>query len=433
MLVYNTNVEDITKKEVKQDFNFNGREYKANDDVAFFYQELYILKLENKLLGDYDQTGKYSLPDDVFKTLTNLKKTILKKENEDVYLKAECGFVEFKFVVRLSQPIKEKKLAQLYLVETMSSVVQQGSQIVSLVASYFDVGDSFFEEKYKKAFNIVADEQDGKKEENQVIAKAIIEKLKFENKIYVNYLLQSRSKDKLYVEKLLKALSIDQTGHAALKKYEALLLKHGKMLNPNDKDYYRKLKQILDEVLEEERKVLSNNVALILNRLRVAYVRSNAPIIEVLKVSVEEKKKEIEKEIKLGGGMGQLKFNYYKGVSEKGSSKKEDKKKHPNFDKPKNKDEAKKAVEMPKDNWNEILAKNVAAYVSYDESSYKKTMIEKTIESSNYGDKVFEKTTEKVVNTAIKPVIKSKSQTNNKTQSKTKEESKESVFGSFLG
>ncbi len=362
-------MEDITKKAPKQEFSFNNRTYEASDDIAFFSQELYLLKLENKLLGDYDSTGKYALPKEILKNLTDLKKTLVKKEQDDLYLKAESLNHEFRFVVKFVMPNKTQKVAQLFLIETLTSLMLAGKEISSLVSNYIDDNDAFFEEKYKKVFNIVPDSEDGKKEENETIAKALLEKLKFENKVFVNFLLQSRLKDKIYVEKLLKSLAKDTTGHIVLKKYEALLAKYGESLKPGDKNYYRRLKQILDEVLEEERKTLSNNLNLLIIRLRQSYVKASAPIVESLKTAVVEKQKQIAKEIKIGKGSGSLKFSYYKGISEKKSNSKP-KKKHPNLESIKKQKKVGISNEVDaSNNLSEGLLNKVSAYITIGKSA----------------------------------------------------------------
>jgi hypothetical protein len=323
-------MEDVTKQvNEKVIFKYNTRDFEEQD-VAYYSYTLKTDKMQDALLGDYDQQGAYTLQQEDLKTLTKLNKVVAKKEDDVLYLKATCNTHEFSFFVKVESISKKKKVAQLFLVENTSVITSKNDKIITPVSSYVDDNDIYFEEKYKKIFNVIADDEDGKKEQNNEIAKVLLGKIDFSSKVFNNYLLRTRLKDKIYVEKLIKLLQEDPSSAKVLKKYQFMLTKTLPTLNVRDKNYYRVLKQLLDEVIEEERKTLSSNLNLIILRMRGSYIKANMPIMEVL--TTNQKKKVNDKlassEIKLGKGAGLPSFSYYSGVKSKKAAAKENAKKY---------------------------------------------------------------------------------------------------------
>lgn len=320
------------KKELKPEiqvkpkikYDYKGKVFEDEDQVAFFKHENLIHKLQNKLLGDFDEKGLYTLPKEILKDLLALKKVISKRDGKYTYLKANCGNISFYFEMEIGEYGKGISFAQILLIEQASYI--EGDEkftIKTPIVFYTDDTDVYFETKVKKIFNILSDEEvEGKEKENDVLAIAILEKIKLMQKHYDRYLLETRLRDKIYVEKVLAIFAQDLLkGPYLLKKYESILKKYGKQIDVTNKNYYRVLKLILDQILFEEEKSLSKEIETLLNRLRKVYVQANTQTIEVILVpkKVEVKKEEV---IKAAKGPGAISFKYDAQKKAADSSKK---------------------------------------------------------------------------------------------------------------
>lgn len=271
--------------EPKISYEYKGKTYDDKDMVAYFKHENYLHKLENKLLGEYDEKGKYIFSKDIARDLVLLRKQILLKDKQTYLLKSVCGEQIFEFKLEIGVASKGKAYAQLYLIEKAYNIIgDEKIDVKTPIVFYTDDSDIYFEGKVKKIFNIYeGDEVEGRMKENETLALALLEKMKFWGKIYERYLLESRLRDKIYIEKILRILSQDKNvGAVALKKYEELIKKYEKVLTPANKNYYRVLKQLLDSVLIEEEQNTSKEVALLIQRLRKVYIQANEQTIGML-------------------------------------------------------------------------------------------------------------------------------------------------------
>ena len=297
-------------EKLKLSYNYNGKTYEDNDMIAYFKHENFIHKIENKLIGEFDDGGKYTIPNELLKDLLSLKKQVVKKDNQTYFLKSVCGKEIFEFKIEIGAVSKSESFAQLYLIEKAFEVVgDEKLEIITPIVFYTDDADAYFETKIKNIFNILQDDEVlGRMKENETIALKLLEKIKFYSKMYERYLLESRVRDKIYIEKLLRIIAQDQNiGSVILKKYEELIKKYSKSLDPKNKNYYRVLKQLLDSILIEEEKSVSKEVALLIQRLRKVYVQANQQTIDV--ISVPEKKVENKQDkIKLPSGTGAISF-----------------------------------------------------------------------------------------------------------------------------
>lgn len=300
----------LTAKKMQVSYEYKGKTYDDQDMIAYFKHENYIHKVENKLLGDFDESGKYTIPNELLKVFLNLRKQIVKKDKQIYFLKSVCGKEVFEFKLEIGVVSKGESFAQLYLIEKAHNIVgDEKFEIITPVIFYTDDADVYFENKIKKIFNILSDDEvEGRMKENETIALVLMEKIKFCGKVYERYLLESRLRDKIYIEKLLRILASDQiVGPRVLKKYEELLKKYEKVLSPANKNYYRVLKQLLDSILIEEEKNTSKEVALLIQRLRKIYVLANAQTIEAINTP-EKKVESKQQKIKLPSGTGAITF-----------------------------------------------------------------------------------------------------------------------------
>lgn len=315
LISYNKYMENGGKTVVKTEkpkisYSYKGKTYEDKDMIAYYKHENYIHKLENKLLGEYDESSRYTVPNEILKNLLALRKQIVKKDKQTFFLKSVCGKDVFEFKIEIGVVSKSESFAQLYLIEKAFDISgDEKIEISTPIVFYTDDSDAYFETKIKKIFNILSDDEvEGRMKENEAIAINLLEKIKFYSKVYERYLLESRLRDKIYIEKLLRILTQDQeTGPIILKKYEELIKKYGHSLDSKNKNYYRVLKQLLDSILMEEEKNVSKEVALLIQRLRKVYVQANTETLEI--ISVPEKKVEKKQEnIKLPSGTGQISF-----------------------------------------------------------------------------------------------------------------------------
>lgn len=322
------NSEQNTQSEQKPEiaYEYGGKVYSDEDLATYFKHEHFLFKVFNKMLGDYDQNGKYKLPNEILKDLLALRKVPTKTENQTTFLKSTCGSITFLFKLEIGNHGTDKKYAQLYLIESAVEIPgQEKQEVISPIAFYTDDADAYFETKVKKVFNILTQEEvdGGREKENEQLALALLEKIKFMGKIYDAYLNESRLRDKIYVEKILKILAQDAHGALILKKYEQLLKQYQGVLDTNNKNYYRILKQLLDQALLEEEKSLSREVALLLQRLRKVYVQANTQTIDVVKAPPQKKQEKKEEKAKKASGPGAITFKYASSAASKsGGSKK---------------------------------------------------------------------------------------------------------------
>lgn len=330
-MLYNKIMDDKAKeKEIKEEktYNYHGNVYEETTDVLYFSSENSLNKFQHALLGDFNSAGQYKIAEDVLKKLVEIKKVVSKKEDEVLYLKSDTSLKTFHFTVITGSAPNNKLFAQLRVIETVGDVEHKNT-LTTHVVYYTDVNDAFFEAKYKKAFNIVL-AADGGKEENDKILADLLTKIKFGNAVYKRYLTENKLKDKIYVEKMLKILAQSKEGSVILAKYQALLEKNKGSLLPTNKDYYRALKQLLDGVIEQNKKTLPKESVVLINRLRDVYVKANTMTIDGIVAQEKAKEKApaapaksgASKAASGGGGGGGGKKNAGKPAAKKPEAKK---------------------------------------------------------------------------------------------------------------
>ena len=273
--------------------------------ISYYKQAHYLQKLENKLLGDFNKDGKYSISEPVLKELVSLHKTVDKIDNDKIYASAKVNKFKFNFVVEMGDIDHETKFASLKINEEFSFLAGDKKTIITLPVVYYkDANNQYFKEKIYKLFNLFEKQEDeGKEFDNSELAKLIIKSLSVSDSVYKSFIKKSRAKDKLYVENMLKIFERSgKFGSFALRRYNALLKEYASVLNPKNENYYHLLKQIIDKIMMEEEKSVSKEVALLIQKLRTKYVKSVDNLIEV--VIKNPPKKVEEKPIVLKGDGG---------------------------------------------------------------------------------------------------------------------------------
>ncbi len=288
---------------------------------TYFLQEIKIEQMENQLLGEFQADGKYVVSDEILKILASLFKTIKKQDDSRLELEAKCGNVVFKFFVDFGNLGRGTKYATLKFVENFSSFVGDNAEdLITPVLYYKDDDDIYFMTKVKKLFNIVSsDESEGKNKQNEDLAKVLLDKKAKMKAEFERYLQISKNKDKLYVKKMLLLLdNSGEFGKFILRRYKILSHEFSKFLDPKKNDYYRNLKKLLDKIILNE-KNRPKEFDEMLGKLRTSYSKVN---YKILKIATEPPKKIKEEIIKLGKGLGGVKFNKSKaGSNPKSKSK----------------------------------------------------------------------------------------------------------------
>lgn len=301
----------------KVSYSYAGKEYDDQDFIEFVKQKNLVFRLANKLMGDFDESGKYEIPNETLVTLVGLKKKVVKSEKQTTYLKAECLKSVFYFEIEVGVFSKDQSYAQLYVIERAVRMIgEEAVAIKTPVVFYTDDSDAFFEKKYKQTFNVALKEEDeeeveGRKKENEELAKALLDNMRLMGIFHERYIAQTRVRDKLYLEKVLKKLAEDPKNAELLKLYEQMIKQLGKKLDPQSKSYYHDLKEILDKVLIQNEVRLDQEFVEYLRKLRKVYVTANTQTVEGFKPPEKETKAKLKK-VKLKKGPGAMKFGSYK-------------------------------------------------------------------------------------------------------------------------
>ena len=315
-------MEEEKKQEEQPKYFFWDTELTDKSAVSYYAQAHLLQKYQNRLLGDFDKTGKYKISEDVLKELVAVKKYVDKKQDEKTFLSAVCGKYVLKFVMQIGQVDDKTKYASLKFLEE-NALVGCGEKVVvaNALAYYKDVDDKYFDEKVCKVFNIRKQpEGDGKKFDNKDSAKKIFDTLSTCDKLFSQILKFSKDKNKLYVKGMLRIFeNSGKFGQFALRRYKALVNQYAKNLDPKSDLFWFTLKQIIDQIMFEEEKNLSKEIAILLSKIRTKYVPSVEKTIEKAK---NPPKKVEEKPIKLKGTGGLVfKPQIYKSGGKKKETK----------------------------------------------------------------------------------------------------------------
>lgn len=298
-------------------YYYNDVELTEKVAVAYYKQAHYFEKLENKLLGNFDATGKYTISNEILKELVAIKKIVDNNADNKIFASAKCGKYKLKFVVEFGDIDKGNSYASMKLIEEFSQIAgEKKTLIFSPVVYYKDAKNDYFKDKIYKIFNLNNKiEGEGQELNNEEFAKLIIKSMSIMENGFANVLKETKSKDKLYVENMLKIFEKSgKFGEFALRRYNFLLKEYAGMLNPKADNYYRILKQLIDKIMLEEEKNISKEVAILIQKLRNNYVASVDNIIEVVIKNPPHKVEEKPIKLKGTGGLS-FKPSVYKSTS----------------------------------------------------------------------------------------------------------------------
>lgn len=143
-------------EEKKYEFKLFSRDEVITDPTIIDYYKISLREFidKNKLVGKFDDNGKYYLLDEIKQDLVDMEKEIAEFGEGVFYASNSYMDKTFNFVVEIERLDNNKGEATLYLLEDYLFRGQRGT-FKSFIASYQTDFDSFFNAKVKEVFNLV--------------------------------------------------------------------------------------------------------------------------------------------------------------------------------------------------------------------------------------------------------------------------------------
>ena len=263
--------------------------------------------LSSGLLGSFNDSDKYVISQDVCEKLIKCTKLLkLYKEND---ANCEAYFSDFKLNFKFKFIVDEaenKKYASLYLLEQYSFLGKK-IDLETFIVNFKQDNDYEFFSKLKEAFKLITrDESEGKDIKNSDFAiEKIIKEKKEKAKLLIKHLMFDNKKYVLDVIRVLKKSG--KFGHDMQKHLKDKLANIN--LDKNSPEYWAKVKEILDELLEEHKEECPQETKKMLELINQNYVQmyleksKNVKLIEnVVKKPEVKKSKPKDKSKKSDGG-----------------------------------------------------------------------------------------------------------------------------------
>ncbi len=237
---------DMNKKPAKTEEKwkvYTSEEVLVDKDLIDYYRlHQQDLIYEFNLLGQFNDDGKYVLPEELRKTLVQIKKQLTGKTDETIVAISDLEFIALNFKVKLWQSAGQC-VANLYLIEHM----EEESEIVSFVAQYIGQYDDTFIQKIKKAFNICDDVDDYSDEYTEKIKEVVEEnKRKCSEREFVVEL-----QSEYYILEMMEELK--KGGEKSKRILKKLIEKHEQAKEkPSKGRMYTTLRRELDKMIIKE-------------------------------------------------------------------------------------------------------------------------------------------------------------------------------------
>ncbi len=330
----------MTKEEVKNKVFLNEDKLNEVSDKTIQDYEEFILEervLSQGLVGEVVD-GEYVISDELKQLFVLNKKLLIKRENEFLIAKMDRLGKTFKFRLVFEDFDKDSMVAEFYIMEELN-----GETIETFIANFIDIKNYEFKQKARESFNILLEEDQYVKDDDENFAALdkVIERNKRAKSDERIFVLETYSE--LYIIEMLNALASGGTvSKKVLEEYKAEVKKRG-LLKPNVPHVYMKLKDILDDVIEQNGgiKVLAQEN----QDVRKAVERYIVPVKDFDRTTkvidtLNVKKEEVIEKFQEAPAKPAAKSSGGEKSSSKGGSKSASKPK--GKDKPKKKDEEKK-------------------------------------------------------------------------------------------
>jgi hypothetical protein len=240
----------------------------------------------NLLLGDFNQNGHYIVKKEIVSELIELTKVMQHSYGKTLFCTSlkeigEHGTLEF--AVKIERLEGKKAVASLELLEGINKIGGYYQNINTvLLATYTDSYDLNFLSKVYKAFHVISKEDDykgRKKLETEQMKEIIARKDYLLSLQKISQLSLSDTEKQFYEERIAALSKSGEYGKSILLRLQLQANKISKLfLNPNDPNYYQKMNQLLDKVLEEK-EVVNKTVLEQLNKAKQTYIQAQQAIL----------------------------------------------------------------------------------------------------------------------------------------------------------
>lgn len=263
------------------------------------------------LLGQFDASGSYSIPETIMKELAVMAKIATESNNDMFYLVAKAGTMGEEFVIKFILNIEsdnELKTATLKVVERVDRANGiLSSNLSTFVAKYTDEDNEFFTTKVFTIFNIISEGDDTQMLSlNDQFSPSIIQ-LKTRHRAMKVKLAGMVAVDKKFFEDRIAALKKGGSHGAFALRQFAILLKQngGKLPLKSESKYYRIMNELIDNCLERAGVIKDPALKAALSKINATFRDAVQQAESTL--SVPQVKKDQAKSITpavLGGGGG---------------------------------------------------------------------------------------------------------------------------------
>jgi len=268
-------------------------------DINYFKRTQFIEVMDNKLLGDFNEQGKYVTSAEIIRELIKLKKIKTYSYGNTVFCQSASnvgGFGRIEFAIKLLTNVDEAKcVAHLELLENISKANGYFSNTNSvLIATFTSNKYATFAKDCFEAFGVY-DTSDGGKIEDDFEPESIIARKRYLQwlKSQLDSLLINSEKDLL--DRRLKALRKSNVGEDIYKEFlEELKKLKGVYIKEQSQSYFRYANDVLDRLIQLRSNEISKDSKLLeeLNKIGIECAKRTKAIVTdfVYKNSIEEQK-----------------------------------------------------------------------------------------------------------------------------------------------
>lgn len=223
------------------------------------------------LLGEYNQNDKYVISQDVAQELIKSNKLLTSYKEDEAKCEAQFGELKYDFKIKFFEDKAEnKKYASLYVLEQYKHLGKK-IELETFLVNFSEVNDNEYFTKLKEALKLnTKDESEGKdiKNSGEVIGK-IVQAKKTKAKMLNKELMMANRK---YIQDVLSVLK--KAGPYGAKVQKLLKERIANIpIDKNDPNYWAKIKEILDEILEETKEDCPEEVRKWLELVNQNYVQ----------------------------------------------------------------------------------------------------------------------------------------------------------------
>lgn len=223
------------------------------------------------LLGEYNQNDKYVISQDVAQELIKSNKLLTSYKEDEAKCEATFGEVKLNFRIKFFDDASEgKRYASLYVQEQFTHLGKK-VDVETFLVNFSEVNDNEYFAKLKEALKLnTKDESEGKDISNsgEVIGKIVKDKKSKAKMLNLELMMANRK----YIQDVISVLK--KAGPYGTKVQKMLKDKLANIpVDKNDPNYWAKVKEILDELLEETKEECPDEVRKWLELVNQNYIQ----------------------------------------------------------------------------------------------------------------------------------------------------------------